>query len=98
MVFFSVISRFQNIIQTEDTKYICTIQYPFLSAVLTFLGVTCFTLAYVQYEKECLNNTIFLTPQHGSETPTEGRWVYDYDTFESEIEVKPYDGVHFVFD
>ena len=84
----------------EDTsgvpKYKCTIQYPFLSAILS--GVTCFTLAYVQYEKECLNNTIVLTPQHGSETPTEGRWVYDYDTFGSENEVKPYDGVHFVFD
>ena len=68
------------------------------SAILTFPGVTCFTLAYVQYESECPKTTIILTPKHRSEIPTEGRWVYDYDTFESEIEVKPYDGVHFIFD
>ena len=64
----------------------------------TFPGVTCFTLAFVQYESECPKTTIILTPKHRSEIPTEGRWVYDYDTFESEIEVKPYDGVHFIFD
>ena len=65
---------------------------------LTFLGVTCFTLAYVQYQTECLNKTIVHTPQHGKDIPKQGRWVYDYDTFDSETEVKPYDGVHFIFD
>ena len=60
--------------------------------------MTCLTLAFVQYESECPNSTMVITTQHGSEIPTEGRWVYDYDTFGSENEVKPYDGVHFVFD
>ena len=61
-----------------------------------FLGVTCFTLAFIQYESECQNKTILLTPEPG--IPKQGRWIYDYDTYESEVEIKPHDGVHLIFD
>ena len=62
-------------------------------------GISCFTLAYVEYQNRCLNQTEILQELENS-IPKEGKWFYDYyyETFESDKEVETYDGVHLLFE
>ena len=66
---------------------------------MIILGISCFTLAYVEYQNRCLNQTEILQELENS-IPEEGKWFYDYyyETFESDKEVETYDGVHLLFE